>query len=327
MTISVVIPCYRSEKTIGKVVAEIKAVFAKQSKYGLQIVLVNDGSPDGTFGVIKELCAGDKSIVGADLSRNFGQASAKLAGLRYVKGDITVFMDDDGQHPAEGIFRLADKICEGYDIVYAHFPKKKHSLFKRMTSGMQRRLGVWAGNTPKGIYVSSFIAYSAFVVEKLKGYNSPFISVGGYLMRITTRIANVDMEHRGRLEGRSGYTFKKLLNLWLDTITNFSIVPLRLASFLGFVSSFLGLVFCVAIVIRKLVSPNIAVGYTSTIAVTLFIGGVIMLMLGFLGEYIGRIYMTVSGAPQYSVRECLNSGGASGGTGGGASDGAGGSGD
>ncbi len=306
MVISIVIPCYRSEKTIAKVVEEVKGVFSKQDKFDYQFVLVNDSSPDNTISEIVKLCESDKKIVGVDLSRNYGQASAKMASLEYIKGEIAVFMDDDGQHPAEGVISLAEKILEGYDVVYAHFIHKEHSLFKRATSSFQRKIAVWAGNSPKGIYGSSFLAYSKFVVEQLRRYKSPFVSIGGYLMRITTKFANIDMPHRARIEGTSGYNFRKLMNLWLNTITNFSIVPIRAASFLGIISAFMGLIFGLFVLIRKIIYPNIAAGYTSTISVLFFIGGIIMLILGFLGEYIGRIYMTVSGAPQHTIRAVYN---------------------
>lgn len=306
MLISVAIPCYRSEHNIIKVVDEIKTAFANQTKYDYEIVLVNDGSPDNTFESIKRLCAEDKKIIGVNLSRNYGQASAKLAALDYISGDIAVFMDDDGQHPAEGIFSLAEKVLEGYDVVYAHFSNKKHSLFKRLTSYIQKKLGEWAGNSPKNIYGSSFLAYSRFVVDSLKAYKSPFVSIGGYLMRITTKFANVEMAHRKRIAGETGYNLRKLLNLWLNTITNFSIVPIRAASFLGFVCSAFGLLIGVVIVIRKLINPNIAAGYTSTISAIFFVGGIIIFILGFLGEYIGRIYMSISNSPQYVIRETIN---------------------
>ena len=307
MVISVVIPCYRSEKMIANVVNEVKAVFAAQTKYDYQFVLVNDCSPDRTMDEIAKLCREDEKIVGVDLSRNYGQASAKMAGLQYITGDIAVFMDDDGQHPAEGVIQLAEKLQEGYDVVYAHFAKKEHSAFKRLTSSLQKKIAVWAGNSPKGIYGSSFLAYSKFVVEQLKKYHSPFVSAGGYLMRITTRYANVEMPHRQRMEGSSGYTLKKLINLWLNTVTNFSIVPIRAVSVLGVISAAFGLLLGMATVIYKLIDPTIVAGFAAIAALLFCIGGIIMLLLGFLGEYLGRIYMTVSNTPQYTVREAINS--------------------
>lgn len=306
MIVSVIIPCYRSSKTIEKVVDEIRAVFKNQNKYEYEIVLINDGSPDNTFEVIRTICENDNNIIGVNLSRNFGQASAKMTGIQYADGDIIVYMDDDGQHPADGIIELADKVLEGYDVVYAHFKKKKHSLFKRITSNINKRVSVWAGTSKKGIYSSSFLAYSRFIADALKKYDSPFVSMGGYIMRITEKFANVEMDHRKRFEGESGYTLMKLVRLWMNSFTNFTIIPLRVASFIGISCSILGFIFGIFVIIRKILVPHIAAGYSSIIAVLLFIGGIIMIMLGMLGEYVGRIYMTISGAPQYYVRETIN---------------------
>ena len=306
MLITVVIPCYRSEKTIEAVADEIRAEFALHPEHDYRMVLVNDGSPDDTFGAIRRICEADSKVTGVDLSKNFGQASAKMASLPYITGDAAVFMDDDGQHPASGIFKLVDKINEGYDVVYAKFPHKKHSFFKRLTSKLHHAVSVWAGNAPKGISGSSFLAYSAFVIRALREYKSPFVSIGGYLNKITSRFANVDIDHRARMAGESGYTFKKLVNLWMNTVTNFSMAPLRLSAAFGLFCSVAGFLIGVIAIIRKLINPAISAGYTSTIAVLLFIGGIIMLMLGLLGEYVGRIYMTVSDAPQFAVRSVLN---------------------
>ena len=306
MVISVCIPCYRSAKTLPKVVAAIREEFAKHEGYEYQIVLVNDGSPDNTFEVITRLCEEDKNIIGMNLSRNHGQASAKIAALRYATGDALVYMDDDGQHPAEGIFKLVKKVEEGYDVVYAHFPKKKASFFKKMASDLHNKIAEWTGNKPKGIHRSSFVAWSKFALECVKNYHSPFPSAGAYLLCVTDKFANVEVEHKKRIEGSSGYTLKKLVSLWLNSFTNFSIVPLRLASFVGVSCAGVGFLFGIYVVIRKLLHPSVPAGYTSTIAIMLFIGGMIMMMLGLLGEYIGRMYMILSNKPQYSVHKALN---------------------
>lgn len=306
MVISVCIPCYRSAKTLPKVVAAIREEFAKHEGYEYQMILVNDGSPDNTFEVITQLCEEDENIIGMNLSRNHGQASAKIAALRYATGDALVYMDDDGQHPAEGIFRLVAKVEEGYDVVYAHFPKKKTSVFKKLTSDLHNKIAEWTGNKPKGIHRSSFVAWSRFALECVKNYHSPFPSAGAYLLCVTDKFANVEMEHKKRIEGSSGYTLKKLVGLWLNSFTNFSIVPLRLASFVGVSCAGIGFLFGIYVVIRKLLHPTVPAGYTSTIAILLFIGGMIMMMLGLLGEYIGRMYMILSNKPQYSVQKALN---------------------
>jgi undecaprenyl-phosphate 4-deoxy-4-formamido-L-arabinose transferase len=306
MLVSICIPCYRSAQTLPAVVDEIRQVFQGKDGYQYQIVLVNDGSPDNTFQVIQTLCQADKNIIGVDLSRNYGQASAKMAALPYATGDAIVYMDDDGQHPAAGIFPLLDKLAEGYDIVYARFPQKRHSWFKRITSRMYQTVSEWIGNKPRGISVSSFTAWSRMAADAVMRYNSPFPASGLYLNKITTRIANVDVEHRNRLAGESGYSLGKLISLTITALTNFSIIPLRIASFIGGVCAVAGFIAGIAVVIRKLLHPAISAGYSSIISVIFFIGGIIMMILGVMGEYIGRIYMTVSDMPQYNVRQALN---------------------
>ena len=306
MLISVAIPCYKSEKTIGKVVDEIREVIKQRSEYDYQIILVNDYPFDNTFSVIKKLCEEDPKIVGVNLSRNFGQASAKLAAIPYAKGDVLVYMDDDGQHPAEGIIPLAEKIMEGYDVVYAYFKAKKHSLFKRITSKINAKISEINGTRVKGIHVSSFYAISRFAIDSYENYTSPFPSMMGYLNKLIGKTTEIEMPHRARLEGKSNYTLKKLLKLWLNGFTNFSVVPLRVIAFSGFAFAIFGFLFGITIVVMKLVNPLMAAGYASTMSVLLFMGGLILLALGFIGEYIGRIYMTISNLQQYRVREVVN---------------------
>ena len=306
MLISILIPCYRSTKTLPGVVAEIQQVFAERPEQDYQIILVNDCSPDDTYDTICELCEQDKKIVGVNLSRNYGQACARMAALPFVKGDCAVCMDDDGQHPAEGMFALIEKIQEGYDMVYAHFGHKKHSLFKRITSRMFGKLMEEFGVRPKGIQMSSFFAWSRFAMEELKKYHSPTPTDVSYLMKVTTKFANVEMLHRERLAGESNYTLGKMINLAITGLTNFTVVPLRAASILGIVLAFVGFIFGLLVVLRKIIYPQIAMGYTSIMAVILLLGGIILIVQGLLGEYIGRVYMMLSDMPQYTTRETKN---------------------
>ena len=307
MTVSVVIPCYRSKLTIRTVVDEIKETVKSREGWDYQIVLVNDCSPDETFSVIRELCEEDSRIIGVDMSRNFGQETAIVAGLGYATGDAVVVMDDDGQHPTHEMWKLIEKMQEGYDIVYAAFPHKHHSWFKRFTSNLHGVINEWIGCKPKGIILSSFWCLSPFCAKELSKYHSPFTSRGGYMMRITQKFANVEIdEHRDRLAGSSGYNLKKLLELWFSNFTNFSIVPIRAMAKLGWIVAAAGFLFGLYLIIRKLVDPSVAIGYTSIMSVILFIGGLTMAMIGFMGEYIGRTYMTVSGMPQFIVRQTIN---------------------
>lgn len=306
MLISVAIPCYKSEKTIERVVDEIRNEITKKAGYDYQIILVNDYPFDNTFSVISKLCEQDKKIVGVNLSRNFGQASAKLAAIPFVKGDVLVYMDDDGQHPAEGIIPLAEKVMEGYDVVYAYFKNKKHNSFKRITSKVNAKISQMNGTRVKGVHVSSFYAISRFAVDSYDGYNSPFPSMMGYLNTLVGKVTEIEMPHRSRMEGTSNYTLKKLLKLWITGFTNFSIVPIHLIAMLGIVIAVFGFVLGLIIVLSKLINPSMAAGYASTMSVMLFLGGLVLLALGFIGEYIGRIYMTVSNLQQYKIRETIN---------------------
>jgi undecaprenyl-phosphate 4-deoxy-4-formamido-L-arabinose transferase len=287
------------------VVEGIKKEFENRPE-DYQLVLVNDGSPkDNTMEVIRGLCADDPKITGVDLSRNYGQASAKLASLPYAKGDVVVFMDDDGQHPAYGIFLLVDKLMEGYDVVYADFKNKKHSFFKRTTSNLHNSLAEKMGSKPKGIKRSSFTAWSRMVVDAMISYKSPFVSIGSYMMTVASKFANVEVEHRERMVGKSGYTFKKLFGMWLNLFISFSMLPLRIATYLGFIFSGFGFLGIIYLFLWKLIKGTSVAGYTSTMITVLFVGGIQMIMLGIMGEYLGRIYMTVSDKPQYNVREVI----------------------
>lgn len=303
--ITVGIPCYKSEKTIKQVVNEIREEFLKQNRYRYQIVLVNDGSPDDTFEVIRGICAQDTNVVGVNLSKNYGQDCAQFAAISQAEGNIIVFMDDDGQHPAEGIFSLVEKIEEGYDLVYAEFPQKEHSLFKKVTSWLNAKVLEATNRKPRGVYISSFFALSGFSIDALRKYSSPFPSMSGYLLQNTRRIANVKISHRKRLEGSSNYTLGKLVKLAIQGITNFSLVPLQIASWAGVFTATVGILYGIYLVIRKLCVPGVAIGYTSLMSVILFIGGMLMLMIGIMGEYIGRIYILLSNMPQYNIREIV----------------------
>lgn len=307
MLITIVIPCYRSAKTIERVVAEARAEILKREGNDYQFVLVNDCSPDNTLEVLRGLAERDERIVVLDMARNYGQNTARISAVPYIEGDMAICMDDDGQHPADQIYRFVDKINEGYDLVYAKFSVQRQPAFRRFTSHVNTALLELTGAKQKGISNSPFLAWSRFAIDALKAYRSPFVSAGAYLMKCTNRVTNIEMEQRSRMEGRSGYTLKKLINLWLTEFTNFSQVPLRLSAVVGMFSAAVGVILAIIMIIRKIINPAILAGYASTMSVMLIIGGIIMLMLGLLGEYIGKIYMTISGQPQSVVRTVIRS--------------------
>ncbi|MBR4966101.1 MAG: glycosyltransferase [Lachnospiraceae bacterium] len=304
--VSFVIPCYRSEKTIGQVVDEICTAMDKEPEYGFEIVLVNDSSPDDTFSVIRELCERHSFVKGIDLAKNFGQHAALMAGMRLAKGDIVVCLDDDGQTPADEVGKLLVKLEEGFDVVYASYGKKKHSAFRNFGSKVNELMTRVMLGKPKELMVSSYFAARRFVVDEMIRYEHSYPYVIGLVLRSTKKITNVEVNHRARAEGESGYTLKKLLGLWFNGFTAFSIKPLRIATFIGSACAFGGFAYGIYTIIKKLVLVNVEAGFSALMSVLVFMGGMIMLMLGMIGEYVGRMYICMNCSPQYVVREIIN---------------------
>jgi len=306
MLVSIAIPCYRSAKTIGEVVGGIDRVFQESSEHDYEIILVNDGSPDNTFEVIYEICQKNEKVIGVNLSKNFGQSAAKMAAIPYVHGQVLVYMDDDGQHPVDGIFQLVQEIKKGNDIVYAYFPEKKHNAFKRITSALHGKILSLIGSKPKDVKLSSFLAISEFAIQTLQQSDCPVIATTGYLRKLTNKITNVEMQHLERKSGASGYSLKKMLNMWKRVITSFNTKLLELATVLGVASGASGFIGAIIIFVRKLIYPNVQTGYTSTIVFMLIMNGMIMFLLGIMGEYIGRMYLILGKLPPYKVREVVS---------------------
>jgi undecaprenyl-phosphate 4-deoxy-4-formamido-L-arabinose transferase len=303
--VSCIIPCYRSENTISAVVDEIRSTFLNRSEYQCEIILIDDCSPDGVYRVIEALAKEDQNIHGISLAKNFGQHNALMAGMRTCKGDIIVCLDDDGQTPANEIFNLIDALDESTDVVYASYlhGQKKHSFFRNLGSRANDWMLRVLLSKPRSIEITSFFAAKRYVINEACQCDNPFPYAIGLVLRSTNKIKNVDVVHRSRNSGQSGYTFKKLVGLWLNGFTAFSVVPLRIATAMGFVFSVLGFAYAIFIVIKKLVVPSVPVGYSSMMAVMIVIGGVLMLLLGMLGEYVGRIYMSINRNPQYVIRK------------------------
>ena len=297
--ISFVIPCYRSENTIGKVTEEIKTAMAGRD---YEIILVNDCSPDGTMNTIKALAAADNHIIAVDLARNFGQHAALMAGFHQVTGDVTVCLDDDGQTPACEVDRLLEKIEEGYDAVYASYEHKMHSGFRNWGSRVNGKMTEIMLGKPKELQISSYFAMRRFIMEEMLRYEGCYPYIMGLVLRSTKNICNVPIDHRERTDGASGYTLSKLISLWMNGFTSFSVKPLRIANYIGCFSAFCGFIYMIIIIIRHFAFNTAPMGWSSTTALLLLIGGIILVVLGLVGEYIGRIYMCINATPQYVVR-------------------------
>ena len=306
--ISFVIPCYRSENTIGHVIAEIDGKMREMKEYEYEVVMVNDCSPDHTLESIRKLCAerpaGNGARKGVSFAKNFGQHSALMAGLRETTGDYVVCLDDDGQTPADEVDKLIGKLEEGFDAVYAKYEHKKHSAFRNLGSKVNELMTRVMLGKPKELFISSYFAVRRFIVQDMIRYENSYPYVIGLVLRSTKSITNVVVTHRDREEGSSGYTLKKLLGLWFNGFTAFSVKPLRIATAIGSICAAIGFLYGIYTVIKKIfINPDVPMGFSSTMAAIVFFGGMIMLMLGLIGEYIGRIYISLNNSPQYVIRE------------------------
>ena len=304
MLISIVIPCYYSEKTIHKVVDMVTEEFKKNDGYECEFVLVNDGSTDGTFNEIRKLSEEYDNVVGVNLMRNFGQHNALMAALQYTNGDYILGMDDDMQtHPSQ-LEIILSALDDDRDVVYGYYPDKKHSGFRRFGSWFTHMSVRILLGKPKDMKTSSFLAMKKYVKDSIVKYPAHFTQMQGLILRTvsTDRIASVPIKHFARAYGESGYTLKKLLGLW-SNIAGFSIVPLQLSKRMGVFVSICGFLGLLVLLFRKVVSKTKIIGWTSTMMTIIFFSGIILLTLGVVGEYVGRMFLTMGNYPQYVVRE------------------------
>lgn len=304
--ISFVIPCYNSEKYINNTVNNLKLVIEKSlTSYETEIILINDGSKDNTFKVIEKIALNNKNIVVIDFTRNFGQHSAIMSGLNQCKGDIIICLDDDGQTPPEEATKLIDALDEDTDVVYAKYEEKKHSMFRNFGSNVNSIMAHSLLNKPKDLYISSFFAMKSYIKDEIIEYKNPYPYMEGLVLRATNKIKNIVVNHKEREIGKSQYTFKKLLGLWINGFTNFSVKPLRIAIFFSSIFIIIAVLATIVLIINKIINPAVPIGWTSMIILLLIIGAVITFILGLIGEYVGRIYVSINNNPQYVIRKVI----------------------
>ena len=256
---------------------------------------------------MKSIAKENEKVKVLNFSRNFGQHSALMAGFNYATGDIIVCLDDDGQNPPSQMFKLIDKLVEGgYDLVSAKYKEKKRSLIRRLGTKISFWMSSYFIGKPKDIDLNSYYVFRRYVLDEIIKYKNAYPFVHGLILRITRNMANVEIDHHAREHGKSGYSFKKLVSLWLNGFTAFSEKPLRIASVLGFLCAGGGFVYGVVTIINKILHPEIPVGYSSVMTAVLLLSGAIMLFLGMIGEYIGRIYISLNKAPQFAIKETFN---------------------
>lgn len=301
--LSIVIPIYNAEKTIHGLVDElIKHLI---TRYKIEIVLVNDNSIDRSEEVCISLYEQYRDIVKFySLSKNVGQHSAIMAGLSKITGDYTVIMDDDFQNPPSEVIKLVNTaLGDDYDVVFSYYKEKKHSSFKNWGSRFNDKVANIMLQKPKDLYLSGFKVLNRFLVNEIIKYQSPFPYIDGLILQVTDKIGRVEVEHHTRQEGRSGYTLRKLISLWLNMFTNFSILPLRSSIILGFIFAFFGLVLGVYTIIEKILDPNLPTGFAALFFAISVFAGVQLISLGLIGEYVGRIFLSLNKKPQYTIKK------------------------
>jgi len=301
--LSVVIPVYNSEKTIELLVKRLIEDLA--SIYDLEIVLVNDDSKDQSEEVCIALHTTFKPIVKFySLSKNVGEHNAVMAGLNQTKGDYAVIMDDDFQNPVSEIIKMVNYICEhDVDVVYTYYEKKQHSFFRNLGSNFNNRVANIMLKKPKDLYLSSFKLMNRYLITEILRYDLPFPYIDGLILRATSKIGKVKALHEKRKVGHSNYTLKKLIHLWMNMFTNFSILPLRFSVIMGFIFAAVGLILGIYSVIEKILDPSLPMGYTSMVVAVSVFAGIQLMAIGMLGEYLGRMFLSQNKQPQYSIRK------------------------
>ncbi len=306
--LSFVIPCYRSEYTIEKVIKEIIETTSIREGFDYEIIAVNDCSPDNVYNVLKKLAKDNERIKIVNLVKNVGRHSAILAGYSFVNGDYIVNLDDDYQSPVNNMWKLIDPILsDECDVSTADYYSKKEQVWKRWGSDINLAVTEIMFDKPKGLRFENLSVVKRFVADEIVQYKNPFPYLEGLIYGVTKRIISVPMEQRERGDDKkTGYTFRKSVSLFANVFVNFSIKPLRIASALGMLFALFGFLYGIFAILWKILNPNAYEGWSSIVAIMMFSNGVIMILLGLIGEYVGRILISINRSPQYVIRDLTN---------------------
>ena len=299
--LSIVVPVYRGAATLPRLLAALSKL---RPQGGIEVILVNDGSPDNSAEICAELVrTSPVALTYVEHARNYGEHNAVMTGLRQAAGAYVITMDDDLQNPPEEVLRLYDHArLGGWDVVYTRYVDKRHSRWRNLGSRFANRVADRLLDKPRGLYLSSFRCMSSMVVRAVTRYSGPYPYVDGLIMEVTQRIDSIEVSHLPRADGQSNYNLRRLVRLWLNLATSFSLAPLRIATLAGAVLAMLGAVGAVLVIAEALIRRDTPSGWASTMIVLLLVSGVQSLILGVLGEYVGRTFLSANGKPQGTVR-------------------------
>jgi glycosyltransferase involved in cell wall biosynthesis len=301
--ISIIIPVYNSERSIGPLVTRL--VDELGSSFATEIILVNDQSEDQSEKACIALFEQYHGVVKYySLAKNVGEHNAVMAGLNQMSGDYAVIMDDDFQNPVSEVLKLVSFAVDNeFDVVYTWYEKKEHSWWRNLGSRFNNRIANVMLNKPRDLYLSSFKLLNRYIVDEIIQYDLPFPYIDGLILRTTSNIGKIQVLHHQREDGKSNYTLKKLIRLWMNMFTNFSILPLRVAIVIGFLFALIGIILGIWTVIEKINNPDLPLGYASIIVAISVFSGTQLIAIGMLGEYLGRIFLSQNKKPQYSIRK------------------------
>jgi len=300
--LSIVVPVYNSQDCLKELVRRINESLMTINR-SFEIILINDGSSDMSWDVIRSLASAGNNVRGISLRKNFGQDAALMAGLGEIRGRYAVIMDDDLQHDPKYIPGLITEIEKGFDVVYGRYAQKRQAWWKNAGSWFNDKVATFLLKKPANVYLSPYKIIAVEAVREICKYQGAYPYVDGLLFRVTNRFSQIAIEHQDRYAGKSHYTVLRSILVWSNLATNFSIFPLRIATFLGLLASACGIVMALFMLIHRLINPDWPAGQASIIVSVLTLGGIQLFTIGVLGEYIGRMYLNINRQPQYVIAE------------------------
>jgi undecaprenyl-phosphate 4-deoxy-4-formamido-L-arabinose transferase len=300
--ISIVIPVYNSQDNLVELARQIQDALSEMRH---EVILVNDGSKDGSWDIIVQLCRQYPNLIGVNLRKNCGQDNAIMAGLSHASGDYTVIMDDDIQHSPYDIINLYDECRKGYDVCYANFLKKNQALWKNLGSWFNGKIADVLLDKPKHIYLSPFQIIKKEVVDEVLKYKGPYPYVQGLLLQITSHVTQITIDHHERYKGKGNFNFFRSMSVFFKLATSFSVYPLRIASLLGFLVASIGFGLAIFYFLDYFLSDHKVEGWLTLVLINLIIGGLVLASIGLIGEYMGRMYLSLNSKPQYTIKETV----------------------